>query len=91
MDNNSALAEALNSVKMGGYSLKQLIEDAATGIRDLPLSADQFSAAFSLLYSAFKNGDFDLNNIAESLREQLALHPGAFTGTLEYGDFILNL
>jgi hypothetical protein len=71
--------------------MAEIVEDAASGVRKLDLNAQDYAAALSVLYEMSKRGDFDINNIAESLREQLILNHSNFEGNIEYGDFIFNM
>jgi len=88
---NSEIRAAFEAVKINGYSMASLIDDAVDGVRNIDISAQDYSSAVSVLYEMAKRGDFDINNIAQSLREQLVLNHRDFKGTIEYGDFILNM
>ena len=89
---NPEMEEAFKAVKIGNHTFAELIKDAADGVRDITdINLKDYASALSVFYELMKSGDFNVDNIAESLREQLTLHHGDFSGTIEAGDMIINM
>ena len=64
---DSGLYDALDNVRIGAYTLRQMFKDAENGVKNIDLSAEEYQAAMSALYQAMTSGDYDLDNIGESL------------------------
>jgi len=69
---NSDLYKALDSVNINGYTIREILDDATDGIKNLDISAEQYQAAIDALYQAMLSNDYDLDNIGESLMNILS-------------------
>lgn len=90
---NEDLQKALTSVKVNGNTMQELLEYATGAIDKLTYSmtAGDYQKAMSVFYNLLASGDYDLDNIASSLKEALATSGSDFKGTIEYGDFVLDM
>ena len=81
---NKDLAEALESVKINNYTLKQMFEDVTDGVKDIDMSAELYTAAINSLYQMYLSGDYKLDNLMQSV-QQVAAQSG-FHGEIQVGD-----
>ena len=68
------LSDALDAVKVNGTSMRKMLEAAKDGIdvnsdawKDLNLSTEQYAAVMDAFYQAMLNGDYNLENIQQSV------------------------
>ena len=67
------LAKALKQFKINGISLHEMFQDALdNGVKDLPIDAEAYTAAMNAVYQAAISGDFDTDNIMQSIQNVLA-------------------
>lgn len=78
------LATALDSVKMGDKTIRQMMTDLAKGTELTKEQAEQYQAAFQSLYSMALSGDYDLDNLAKSIADVAATT--GFEGEIKIAD-----
>ena len=91
--NNVDLANALDNIKVNGNTMREMFQYATGAINDLTneMTAGDYALAMSVFYNAAMTGDYDLDNVAKTLKEKLLASGSNFKGTIEYGDFILDM
>jgi hypothetical protein len=57
----------------------------------MEVSAQEYASMISVLYEALRNGDYDINDIYNSLKENLTINDSSFGGTIEINDMVINL
>ena len=92
-EDNSDLKVALEKIKLNGYSLKKLLQEAVdkTALSLKGIDTKTYQQAISVIYEAFKNGDYDLNSIAESLMETLAANKSGYKGIINLGSIAFDV
>lgn len=92
LNSNDAYQDIADSIKLNGYTFRQILEDATDGIRDIvEISAEEYQQMVSVLYEAFSNGDYDLNDIYNSLKENFINNDSNWDGNLEINDLVFNV
>ena len=66
---NEDINEALEAVKINGITMKELLQDAADGMRNVNLSEQEYFAVMDAFVKAAQSGDWDLDNIFESVKD----------------------
>lgn len=82
---NKELENALSTFIINGHSAHELFEDAIDGVKNLDIDAEAYTAIMNALYQAAKSGNYDLDNIWQSVKEVLAGIEG-FEGQIDVGD-----
>ena len=82
---NKDIIEALQNIKINGQSLHDLLTDAITEGKGLnEENARLLSIALNSFYQSYANGEYDLENLYESLKQNLISN--GFEGTFKLGD-----
>ena len=90
-DANKEVQAALEQVKVNDVSMMEMLRDTTDGQRNVALTASEYQTAVSVFYEMLKSGDFDINNIAQSLRENLAKNHSNFKGVIETKDMVIDM
>ncbi len=88
-DPESDLGKALDSVKIGSHTLREIFSTSFQNLKDLQMNADQYATLMTSLVTWAKSGDYDLDNLYESIKEVFA--GSDFTGEISVGDFKIAL
>ena len=92
MESDKQFEELAESIKLNGYSLAELVRDAADdGVKNLAISVEMFQQGLSVLYEALKNGDYNPQDIYNSLKEFLLTNESGYTDTFQLNDMIIDL
>lgn len=68
VETNKDLEKGLEQFKIGEYSIMQILKDIQdNGIKNLDLDSNVIQAVMDALYQAYLSGDYDLDNLAESI------------------------
>ena len=94
INNSDDLKTAFTAIKVNGYELYDLVQEAVTNeeltdaLANLP--SKTYADMMNVLYQAAISGDYDVNNIASSLRQVLAESGEDTDISIEYGNFVIN-
>ena len=89
---NSDLSQALKSIKFDGISLEDLLKDATNGKFNIKgISQDTYQKIMSLVYEAYKKGDYNLDNIADSVLSVISANESGYKGTIDLGTMIIDV
>ena len=92
VESNSDIKSLAKGIKVGKYSLYRIIKDMEDGLGELDLTAEQYKDVLNALYKMVSEGDFDLSNLPQALREQFSKYfDGIAQKTIDLGDKVLNL
>ena len=80
--------DSLDSIVINNETLTQMIARARDEGLD-KTEAENFAAIMDSLYQMYKSGDYNLDNIYDSIQQIMAA--SKFTGTVELGDTILHI
>ena len=87
-ESSTELSDALTQVKVGEYTAKDLLEDAKDGLYNLNISAEAYTAVMNAFYKASISGDYNLDDIFQSIKDVLA--SSGFEGEITIGDYKLT-
>ena len=81
-----------DSIKLNGHTITELLEAGVKGTLDLvDVTAEEYQKMLSVIYEKFKSGDFDINDIYNSLKENFMINDSNWDGTIEINDIVLNV
>ena len=92
INSNDEYKEIANKIKLNGHTLYEIFDDAADGIRDiLDVPAETYAQMVSSLYELLKSGDFDLDDIYNSMKEAFLTNQSGYEGMIEIGNIVFNV
>jgi flagellar motor switch protein FliG len=92
LKDNKTLNELAKTIKIGPYTIKQLIEDATDGMRNLTkITAKEYTEIMNAFYQMVISGDYDLDNISQSLKDAFEKAFGGLDKNIDLGDKVINL
>lgn len=71
-ETNKDLSDALNTLTINGYSVKEMLDDATDGLKNIDISNEAYFSIMDALVKAVQSGDYDLDNLMDSVRSVLA-------------------
>lgn len=88
---NADLAAAAESIKVNGVSLKNMLEAGANEIKDLGITQQEYFDILKAFQTAAASGDYDLDNIQESVWEVLKNSGLTSDLQIDVGDYTLTV